>query len=48
MILVGYTHGLRVSELTGQQWSDVSFEDATPHIRRAKGRRYRLTSVAGR
>ena len=37
MILVGYTHGLRVSELIGLQWSDVSFEDATLHIRRAKG-----------
>lgn len=37
MILVGYLHGLRVSELIGLQWSDVSFEDATLHIRRAKG-----------
>lgn len=37
MILVGYTHGLRVSELIGLQWSDISFEDATLHIRRAKG-----------
>jgi integrase len=37
MILVGYAHGLRVSELIGLQWSDVSFEDATLHIRRAKG-----------
>jgi integrase len=37
MILVGYTHGLRVSELIGVQWTDVSFEDATLHIRRAKG-----------
>jgi integrase len=37
MILIGYLHGLRVSELTGLQWSDVSFEDATLHIRRAKG-----------
>lgn len=37
MILTGYTHGLRVSELIGLQWSDVSFEDATLHIRRAKG-----------
>ena len=37
MILVGYTHGLRVSELISLQWSDISFEDATLHIRRAKG-----------
>jgi integrase len=26
-----------VSELIGLQWSDVSFEDATLHIRRATG-----------
>lgn len=26
-----------VSELIGLQWSDISFEDATLHIRRAKG-----------
>jgi integrase len=37
MILIGYTHGLRVSELIGLQRSDVSFEDATLHIRRATG-----------
>ena len=37
MLLVGYTHGLRVSELIGLQWSDISFEDGTLHIRRAKG-----------
>jgi len=37
MILIGYIHGLRVSELIGLQWSDVDFEDATLHIRRAKG-----------
>ena len=37
MVLVGYAHGLRVSELIGLQWTDISFEDSTLHIRRAKG-----------
>ena len=37
MILVGYRHGLRVSELTDLQWSDVDFKASTLHIRRAKG-----------
>ena len=33
----GYRHGLRASELCELQWSDVEFEGATLHIRRAKG-----------
>lgn len=37
MLLVGYRHGLRASELCELQWSDVEFESATLHIRRAKG-----------
>jgi type 1 fimbriae regulatory protein FimB/type 1 fimbriae regulatory protein FimE len=37
MLLIGFRHGLRASELCGLQWSDVEFESATLHIRRAKG-----------
>ena len=37
MILIGFRHGLRASELCELQWSDVEFETATLHIRRAKG-----------
>jgi integrase len=37
MILIGFRHGLRASELCELQWSDVEFESATLHIRRAKG-----------
>jgi len=37
MLLIGYRHGLRASELCELQWSDVEFESATLHIRRAKG-----------
>jgi integrase len=36
MILIGFRHGLRASELCELQWSDVEFESATLHIRRAK------------
>jgi integrase len=37
MILIGFRHGLRASELCELQWSDVEFESATLYIRRAKG-----------
>ena len=37
LILIGFRHGLRASELCELQWSDVDFESATLHIRRAKG-----------
>jgi integrase len=37
MLLVAFRHGLRASELCGLQWSDVEFETATLHLRRAKG-----------
>ena len=37
MVLIGFRHALRASELCELQWSDVEFESATLHIRRAKG-----------
>jgi integrase len=37
MILIAFRHGLRASELCALQWSDVEFETATLHLRRAKG-----------
>jgi type 1 fimbriae regulatory protein FimB/type 1 fimbriae regulatory protein FimE len=37
MLLVCFRHGLRASELCELQWSDIEFETATLHIRRAKG-----------
>ncbi len=36
MILIAFRHGLRASEVCGLQWSDVEFESATLHLRRAK------------
>jgi type 1 fimbriae regulatory protein FimB/type 1 fimbriae regulatory protein FimE len=37
MLLIGFRHGLRASELCELQWSDIEFETATLHIWRAKG-----------
>jgi integrase len=37
ILLLCFRHGLRASELIGLQWSDVEFETATLHLRRAKG-----------
>ena len=36
MILVGYRHGLRVSELCDLRWDQIDFDKATLHVRRAK------------
>jgi integrase len=37
MILIGFRHGLRVSELCELQWSSIAFETGTMHVRRVKG-----------
>src|SRR5690242_11970450 len=36
MILVGYRHGLRASELVDLRWDQIDFATATMHIRRVK------------
>ena len=36
MLLVAYRHGLRASELCGLEWSQVDYNGATLHVRRAK------------
>jgi integrase len=36
MILVGYRHGLRVSELVDLRWDQVDFKTGTLHVRRVK------------
>jgi type 1 fimbriae regulatory protein FimB/type 1 fimbriae regulatory protein FimE len=41
MILIGYRHGLRASELCDLQWSQVELATGRLHVRRAKnGLRY--------
>lgn len=37
MLLIAFRHGLRASEVCSLQWSDIEFESATIHLRRAKG-----------
>jgi integrase len=37
MILVGYTHGLRVSELVNLRWSQISFDTGRIAVKRLKG-----------
>jgi integrase len=37
MILIGFRHGLRVSELCDLQWSSIEFETGMMHVRRAEG-----------
>src|ERR1700724_1371355 len=37
MIVIGFRHGLRVSELCSLQWSSIEFETGTVYVRRAKG-----------
>src|SRR6476646_6224637 len=36
MILVGWRHGLRVSELVDLRWDQIDFASATLHVRRVK------------
>src|SRR5262244_1742419 len=38
MILIGYRHGLRASELCDLQWSQVELATGRLHVRRAKNR----------
>jgi integrase len=37
VILIGFRHGLRVSELCDLQWSSIEFQTGAVHVRRAKG-----------
>ncbi len=37
IVLMGFRHGLRVSEIAALKWSDVDFDRGTLYINRAKG-----------
>jgi type 1 fimbriae regulatory protein FimE len=37
MILIAYTHGLRVTELVRLRWDQIDLKGATIHVRRLKG-----------
>jgi len=48
LILVGYHHGLRVSELTDLRWSDLDFKSAHLYVRRLKGSNPSTHPIDGR
>jgi integrase len=47
MILIGYRHGLRASELCGLQWTEVELDTGRLHVRRAKGGHTGVHPLAG-
>jgi hypothetical protein len=47
MILIGYRHGLRASELCSVQWSEVELDAGRLHIRRAKGGHHGVHPLTG-
>jgi integrase len=47
MILMGYRHGLRVSELIGLQWSQIDLDAGRIRVRRAKGSDDRVQPLGG-
>jgi integrase len=48
MILMGYRHGLRVSELIGLQWSQIDLDAGRIRVRRAKGSADSVQPLGGR
>src|SRR5262249_3031383 len=48
MILIGYRHGLRASELCDLQWSQVELATSQLHVRRAKNGSPSVLPDAGR
>jgi integrase len=47
MILIGYRHGLRASELCDLQWSQVELAVGRLHVRRAKNGSPSVQSATG-
>ncbi len=47
MLLVIYRHGLRASEACDLEWSQVDFETATMHVRRAKNGKPSVHPIKG-
>jgi type 1 fimbriae regulatory protein FimB/type 1 fimbriae regulatory protein FimE len=47
LILLGYRHGLRISELVNLRWQQVDFKTAHLHVRRVKGSRSATHPIAG-
>jgi type 1 fimbriae regulatory protein FimB/type 1 fimbriae regulatory protein FimE len=47
LILMGYRHGLRISELVNLRWQQVDFKTGHLHVRRIKGSRSATHPIAG-
>jgi len=48
LILIGYHHGLRVSEICDLRWSDLDFKSAHLYVRRLKGSNSSTHPIDGR
>ncbi len=47
LILLGYRHGLRISELVNLRWAQIEFKTAHLHVRRLKGSRDSVHPLTG-
>jgi type 1 fimbriae regulatory protein FimB/type 1 fimbriae regulatory protein FimE len=47
LILMGYRHGLRISELVNLRWQQVDFKTGHLHVKRIKGSRPSVHPIAG-
>jgi type 1 fimbriae regulatory protein FimB/type 1 fimbriae regulatory protein FimE len=48
LILMGYRHGLRISELVNLRWQQINFNTGHIHVRRVKGSRQARSPVVRR
>jgi integrase len=48
LILMGYRHGLRISELVNLRWQQINFNTGHIHVRRVKGSRLAFTRCQAR
>ncbi len=48
LILMGYRHGLRISELVNLRWQQINFNTGHIHVRRLKGSRQARSPVVRR
>lgn len=47
LILMGFRHGLRVSEIADLQWADINYAEGCIHVRRLKGSKSTVQPMAG-
>ena len=48
IILIGYSAGLRLSEIINLKWQDIDFEREIIHIKKAKGKKDRIVMLSKR